>query len=269
MRKAISTVALLTLLAGCATYPGAAPNAPDRAKLASIELKSSMDQAYIVDDFEKHLKVRDHFTPNAAMDAAAMATDGGVSAFLLSLSLMSGDDAQSVVSKYAFPENVAGHELRTAAQVDNLVSDFTISAAQQNAFELLQKSADNKVMLFKAAGTDTLYLRVYNFGGRKLDKVAPHLEFAWGFSPSWIARQPASYNICWGTDLATKDDGTFETTEASDGRQLPAVDCDRSIPESVVQTLKDLTATGYFVYANTSVRVNRLFFEGVGYNPVW
>ncbi len=269
MLHKLSTVVLASALAACAAYPGAAPNAPDRAKLATIELKPSIDQAYIIDDFEKQLKLQNHFTPNAALDAAALATDGGTSLVLLSLSVMSGDDAQDIVSKYAFPESVNGQALSTKDQVNNIVSELTVDAAVKNGFELIEMSPDHQAMLFRADAAEPLYLRVYNFGARKMDNVPPHMAYAWSFPPAWVARMPASFSICWGTEIAKNADGSFKTGKASDGRELPLVDCERSIPDSVSKTIQHLTATGYFVYANKGVRVNRLYFEGTGYNPYW
>lgn len=268
----LSTIAMMFAIicfTGCAAYPDPAKTATDRAKLASIELKPAIERAYIIDEFEKKMTVQQKYSPAPILDTAALASQGTTSLALLTLSSMSGNDDQDVISKFAFPRTVKGQVLRTTVEVDDLVSNLTIDAALTNGFTLIEMSADRRMMLFGTKGANKQYLRVYNFGEQELSTVQPHMTYAWGFRPVWISRKPASYNLCWGSEIVKGDNKDIATGIASDGRELPLVVCERSIPDQVSRTIRDLTATGYFVYANKSIRVNRLYFEGIGYNPNW
>ncbi len=265
----ITSLIAATALSACANYPDAAPPPTDQAKLAAIELKSSTEQAYILDDFENSRDLDVLAPMPAALDAAALATDGPLSLLLLALAVTNGDDSQDVVSKYALPDVIDGQSIESLDDVNRFVARSTIDVAKRHGFALVDKSTDDRILLFKDRAEEPMYLRVYNFGAKAIETAPNYVRYAWGFNPAWTARKPASFNVCWGRDLPFNEDGQYETGRASDGRQIPLVDCERTLTDEVSAFLKDLSGTGYFLYANKSVRVNRLYFKGSGYNPYW
>tara|TARA_R110001583_G_scaffold191644_1_gene357248 strand:+ start:15330 stop:16142 length:813 start_codon:yes stop_codon:yes gene_type:complete len=269
--KFLNFTSLISAVAvsACATYPGPAESPTDQAKFAAIELKSSMEQAYIIDSFENEERLQNTRPSPSALDAAALATDLPVSFVFMALAVANSDGSQDVVSKYVLPETINGKSVASLNDVNEYVSGSVIETAQHHGFSLFDMSEDKKLLLLRTADSKPMYLRIYNFGAKAVEHAPSYLSYAWGFTPAWEARKPASFNVCWGEELPFNDDGSYETGAASDGRQIPLVNCDRTIPGNVASFLQELSGTGYFVYANKSVRVNRLYFKGNGYNPYW
>ncbi|MFX4226324.1 MAG: hypothetical protein ACFHHU_00110 [Porticoccaceae bacterium] len=265
----ISILLAAATLSACANYPDAAPPPTDQAKLATIELKPSMEQAYLIDDFKNAKELSASPSTGSALDVAALATDGATSLVLLAMAVANGDNSQDVVSKYALPQSIDGTTIGTLQDVNRYVASSTIEVAARHGFEVILHSDDDKVLLFKEGTAAPMYLRVYNFGAKAVELAPDHVRYAWGFTPAWVARKPASFNVCWGRELPIDENGAFETGLASDGRQIPLVDCERTVPDNISAFLRDLSGTGHFVYANKSVRVNRLYFKGNEYNPYW